>query len=628
MKKIDVAKILRKRRPTDDDAGALLILSLLRTVRIFKGEQPPDLEYTQDQFNSLIAKIPDGDHLRYELYKVLYENILNNFKAGLDKYAQIEAASGTLREIISQYDEVETRRTATTLEPLIMTRQDVKDTHHAGYVAELRKEYSRGDIEILTAIKMANELQNLPEKAAEVVEAYSKTPETDPGHISLYNDYNKKGYLLFPDQTDSRGMEAEALRVKLDEIVKRYYFNRQAVNRAQRLIYDGPEAIKKAVTSAGEDVAEASAEALTNALEAVLILERPVIWETILNKHKQPESFNASDAVAIFRRPSLSSTVGEALGLLPPIHWKPYDTANHLYKRDLLEPYGAIYLRARAGKKDAEALEAYNTFASMFPEIVAAINYRRDVADPLAPITTPEELKTFGGIVAEACKLQPEADPLEASDPLEDGYILRALKSEAIDMHGYYRYMRASRAGITLLLAPKPEQVDGTGHYNHRNGLFEAVKGVVYALYAKKRDPYTQDNIKANTAKALEAVDQLTTAAKYLECFNELIKILAKVYRIPGLEEVVQFDTSKARTTAEALNGEIYQLYTRISGTDETRANHRELIKMIVPPIDADRFNPDPDNVAAMYQMFKRLNWSFDAIPKIRYFYMLIEAMK
>ena len=317
------------------------------------------------------------------------------------------------------------------------------------------------------------------------------------------------------------------------------------------LFYKGPQATRDYVrTQTGKDL-NFTDEVIEAALDRLLGDSKP----------DDPEIAQALDMIA------------ECFTVIPSEQW-PKDPPEDLKLYDLLDFY------VRHGKEENtlnqlknDAPEVYNTIKAYIEQKVpqardveekdinSSILYWRDLAK--------SNLIGFSRI------LTPSDRDIVAAMAGEDTTKDQSLRQ------------RAAEHGITIAIDPHSSQIDVNGDYVENTLTLDSI----YDRSEKERETQSKQI-------GLFREQLICDSFRYIYAFNDVLGILADIYKVPDLKTVLRVDTALMESSIDDLNEFVTLLYRNVYGSETEKQAKRSFIKKTYPLIDVEELKPSKELIA------------------------------
>lgn len=603
-----INSLLNKKGWTGEEVGKLLISCLLNDI---KQARQPDTKplFSQSDFEKIESTLTsDRDFIAYGVYRDLYRSIIDSFNRGQGLYQQFYNGFYHVLSALREAQHAEDAEKSMENTPLIMTESQYKRLREQAIetVSAYMTSFSALVFHCLDNFLEADETTVKAEAPSvwDALEATKKIPATGNRFLPLYNETYGEGYYTLPDGRRSDRMTSEEWREALKkEFVKSinqtgetvdFYtlveaFNQNRLLEHYRLFFEGATAIRQQFREKTGREIEATDEELIGRIEAFI--------------HGVGESRIGGDIEL------LTGTNG--LGFGSKTEWHTYEEPPEgLTLYDLLE----LYPEEWRGAFETESKDAIKHLKADAPDLYTALTAYIESKVPQARGLKANQLNkdiiSWGELATTSL-----IGYSELLDPSDSEIIDLATRDEDTTKNRDKRY-RIMTQGIAILRHPSKSQVDEKGDYIEKNEHFLTYFTGIYAI----------DNEKMIQLHAY-INNFVYPALGYLYAFNALMGIIARVYGLPELAEVAQFETSDLENEICAYNNMLYMFYYEIHGNEAEKERKREIIKEVFSSMDAESLKPSKEAVESVAAELTKLGISTNARKKLKYLDAFIDRL-
>ena len=379
-------------------------------------------------------------------------------------------------------------------------------------------------------------------------------------------------------------LTARGISQAAEETLERY--KRDKFLKSYELFFKGAEAIRAFVLEQTGEPLDGTDEEIENILDKMIELGK---------------TGHSRDA----------ERIAEALDFETPTEWHYYeDPPEGLTLYDLLEMYTEEY-RGAFGTDERDALKHFKKDApALYEALKAYIESKVPQAKGLKAnqlykgIISWEELATTGLIGSK--------ELLEITDE----EIVDIATREEDTTENKSKRLRTG-IGIAILKHPASYQIDENGDYIEPKNPLHFFRTI-----------YTLGEDESRIAALQSDITELVyPALGYLYAFNALMEIMSKVYDLPELKEVVQFDTTFFEFKMTSFNNILYFLYHDVYGNEAEKQRKRAILKNIFMTMETDSLRPSPEAVGGVTTALTKLGFSGEARKKLKYLDAWIDSL-
>lgn len=602
-----INRLLKKKGWTGEEVGKLLIASMINDIRQ-QGQEIKEPYISQSDFEIMESSLTsERDHLVYGIYIDLYGAIIDSYNRGQGLYQQFYngfyRVTSELQEI-KHADEAQKRMDYI---PLIMTESQYNrlKTEAVKTVGKQKDSFCALIFHCLDVFLTQEEAAIKAEAPAvwEALEAAKKIPAAKHRFLRLCNETFGHGYYSLPDGRRSDQMTSEEWQEALRaEYLKRHKLTARGISQAAEetlerykkdkflksyeLFFKGAEAIRAFVLEQTGEPLDGTDEEIENILDKMIELGK---------------TSHSRDA----------ERIAEALDFETPTEWHYYeDPPEGLTLYDLLEMYTEEY-RGAFGTDERDALKHFKKDApALYEALKAYIESKVPQAKGLKAnqlykgIISWEELATTGLIGSK--------ELLEITDE----EIVDIATREEDTTENKSKRLRTG-IGIAILKHPASYQIDENGDYIEPKNPLHFFRTI-----------YTLGEDESRIAALQSDITELVyPALGYLYAFNALMEIMSKVYDLPELKEVVQFDTTFFEFKMTSFNNILYFLYHDVYGNEAEKQRKRAILKNIFMTMETDSLRPSPEAVGGVTTALTKLGFSGEARKKLKYLDAWIDSL-
>lgn len=587
--RVDVEKLMRKRKWTGTDAGRVFVACNVNGLLNNNHSGYKPLVDAQ-KFRALEATLStDKDFAIYEIYNRIVESMAGTLLRVRGLYQQF--CNGYYRHLMN-LTLCKTADSATRSaedKPVIMT---------AAQYTRLKKETedrldgAEESLYSLLFITLVFFMENPKRRPADIKKALSATeaePVTNERILRTYNIDTGRGYYTLTDGTRSDEISVEEWQAKTERAEDEEE-RKTAMAKAYKLFYDGVEGITAAykektgkelnAETAGGVLAE-----LENQLKAVDVNE----WEDPYRKRTP----------AYAERNILRKLLyGDEL-VTPEWHYYE-ELPEGLNKYDVLvnclDRYNGVSANGMTEKQLLEEFKA--DYPELFLSLVAYLESRIPQAKGLKgqqlykPFISRGELAELDFI-----NFKNVTSP-EDEDIINEYYRQRGAENPNLFTNG-----------IAILENPKAHQVDEHGDYKESGNT-----SLVYMSLDKLADEENAEPYISDYDYLMNGL--IKPAMNYLYAYNELLTILGERYDIPELLRLLT-DIEELEGKISAYNNAVYMFYGRVCGNEEEKIRKRDIIKRAFETIDIEELKAKGKSVQEVRKEIFRLNFDAAAYQKL-----------
>lgn len=528
------------------------------------------------------------ENLVYAVYATIYSSILERFNYSYALYQKFE--NGFYR-VSSKLIQMQNAEDALALDddfPLVMT-QSQYDRLEA--IAANKKKNTQENYYTLIFYVLGQFLAH-PEKAPQTVRDAIEAAKLIPGKgkpfSEYYNELKPYGYFTLPDGRRSDHMTPEEWAESSAPHPRDY--NKDLLE--DELLFKGARAIKAFVKKQTGQTLEGTPKQIEQVFKNFII----DINESATDETEQRIIALINDALNNVFPPDLSFHLYEEL----PEDLTAYDLITLLSR--CCDDKGTERLCITALKDEfSDLFTALDSYLDSKLTKIRALRLRETFLqvdhpdfDPFKDFISWEELAE-AGIIGYAEKLRIDArDVIEVWTDGDNSF------------RGLSRLVR-SRHGVAIIKDPVPYEIAKNGDFIEGNGIARFTKETLNDVSYFMEYPEEMEKIKGCFT---ELVYPTLT---FLQAYNTLVEILAKVYDLPEIKDALKVDESLFTIKLETYNKLIYVLYRNVYGTDAMEKAKRAFIRKNFPEIDPDDFKPSKEAIKQVTEQLTNLEFSENA---------------
>ena len=572
--------ILNKKSWTGKDVGIVLLLNHQHELEeLAAGKRAPIPPIVPiEKFNEMWDYLQTAPELfrEYLIYESFSSFIASLYDRNQCLRQQFYNGFNRLRGLLAELERSEDAKEVLRKLPLILTQEEYDQT-----AAEIIKKKSAEEYSFITlmAAVLAAVLGE-PERApAEVREALKSTKAEQVTNSRILENYNmdtSRGYVVYKDgkRSDELTHEEEQARM-FESFQNEMKLNYPLIIKNYELLYKGSDAIKAAYKEKyGVELPELSAETIEEEFEkAVKGTSDYLELDNLANDRKFDE-----DPGSYFH-----------FYEEPPEGLTKYDILTDLDTRGRYFGFSKIRMHNGAPEKDLTERQAFKEFKTDYPALYKALSNYIIACLPKAGELKANQLhKNFvtAGELSEAGVI---------------GFSLCDLKD--YDFMNYYNreeaadYIRACQAisGIALL---RPDSTRLMKSFKSKYASQISEKLMTFEKFAQSEEL---------TFEATRCLAIVEDALQNINTYNYVIKIIAKELDVSFIADAATVPIDSIQDYIEGYNTQIYKLYANIGGcSNEVKAN-RLTLREYFKPIEKERCNPRPSDIARFKKDFKAL---------------------
>lgn len=619
-KKINVKKLLSQQSWTPKEIGQLLLSSMINDIEQQNQNQQREQLFSQERFDEIEGSIETAeDYLIYGVYQDIYFSIIDSYNRGLGLHQRFYNGFFRILADINELKNADKAQANFDNMPLIMTESQYKSVKEE--VVKTIRGYQESYYDILfyvldrflEAVKAGEEV---PESIRKAIEATKEEPATNKSFSSLYNEIVGNGYFSLPDGKRSDQMTIEQWKKALEEEFLKNHkltidgrlataeetvqsFKQNRLIKSYELFFKGTEAIEEFVLERTGKYLEGTETEIKTALSEVV---------DSIKKYGYENKVNYSNNAKL---------IAESLGILSPVEWHIYkELPDGLTAYDILDILVIFASNARYDEK-TEKKNNLKIFKSDYPELYKAINDYIEENVPKARGLKPNQL--YKDIVCWGELADDKIIGYKLLIQPDDEKIVQIWRNEEKGketVKNKIAQLATSSRSIAILKNPADYQVDENGNYTEKNPIH-----VFQNLYSLER----------NRSKVMEikncVEDFIYYAMRYFYAFNDLMKIMEKVYDLPGMAAVVRCDAEFFEKKMKSFNNVLYSFYYDVHGDELEKQRKRNIIKKVFVSLETDSLKPMPKNIRDVKAELIQLGFTNDTRKKVKYLDFLLDHL-
>lgn len=564
-----IEKILKKKKPTGEDVGKALVLSVIHDIK-HQGEQDFKPLFTQKEFDRIEqALATEEDYFIYGCYKDIYRSIISTYGRCEGMQQQyFNGLSQWQHKLNVCYQDLSNRMLESEA-PVIMTQ-----SQYTRLKAKTEKELKNNRESLYSLFFKTLEyfLDNpsgTPSKITECLEKASKEPITNKRVAEGYKNYCE-GYYKLKDGPGSDQMTQEKWEQLIGDIYTGF-FGIAPKKVDGQVLTSVLDMLKEERNFKGEKAFYGciEREELILALEEKIIKDKWPLDKIIEQVEPTQEELAMGKIIEDI------TDLGKAWNIYPKILTK-FSTKNYI----------SYYNGHFKGVSEEQQLKEFEEdHKELFNEV---LSYMADYIPSIREINTlslwHEEIISWGKLA--------EYDFINFKD-----HIL------PLDIKIISTYIEELKDGGQTSLASSM----------YAKKTIAILQNTTAENYIPKIQDIALERLSKNTEEVctLEAYMELFIEGSiiYIYAFNHLLDILAKAYNITELE-TLSFNTCSIEDATKKYNKMLYGYYGFIQGDEEGKANERKLFNDIFKPINLEEYKPKQGPTKAVIKKLKEIGFN------------------